>query len=215
MVPEYRGFQMPMRGLYNTVIHETAETACSFTTIADTKLNNVMLRVCDRTPLCVMGLDTTMPGLSAYDFGDTIRLGASTIRSRIWTAASLSSSWLRTWKKSGKKWLKSWKTAATKKKKHLKRGAFCKLHAAFRQVVLKGIPDRRCQNHGNTPEQSRSRWRGGKRRIQCCSARRNLSRFVGPLWKDHERWGSSHGTAAQFFLIPKKIHCAYLSNTAC
>ena len=44
----------------------------------DTKLNNVMFRACDRTPLCVMDLDTTMPGLSAYDFGDAIRFGAST-----------------------------------------------------------------------------------------------------------------------------------------
>ena len=44
----------------------------------DTKLNNVMFRATDRTPLCVMDLDTTMPGLSAYDFGDAIRFGAST-----------------------------------------------------------------------------------------------------------------------------------------
>ena len=44
----------------------------------DTKLNNVMFRASDRTPLCVMDLDTTMPGLSAYDYGDAIRYGAST-----------------------------------------------------------------------------------------------------------------------------------------
>ena len=44
----------------------------------DTKLNNVMFRASNRTPLCVMDLDTTMPGLSAYDFGDAIRYGAST-----------------------------------------------------------------------------------------------------------------------------------------
>ena len=44
----------------------------------DTKLNNVMFRASDRTPLCVMDLDTTMPGLSAYDFGDAVRFGAST-----------------------------------------------------------------------------------------------------------------------------------------
>ena len=44
----------------------------------DTKLNNVMFRASDRTPLCVMDLDTTMPGLSGYDFGDAIRFGAST-----------------------------------------------------------------------------------------------------------------------------------------
>ncbi len=44
----------------------------------DTKLNNVMLRADTRTPLCIVDLDTTMPGLSAYDFGDSIRFGAAT-----------------------------------------------------------------------------------------------------------------------------------------
>jgi len=44
----------------------------------DTKLNNVMLNAETRTPLCVIDLDTTMPGLSAYDFGDSIRFGAAT-----------------------------------------------------------------------------------------------------------------------------------------
>lgn len=44
----------------------------------DTKLNNVMLRADTREPLCVIDLDTTMPGLSAYDFGDSIRFGAAT-----------------------------------------------------------------------------------------------------------------------------------------
>ncbi len=44
----------------------------------DTKLNNVMLCADKRTPLCVIDLDTVMPGLSAYDFGDSIRFGAAT-----------------------------------------------------------------------------------------------------------------------------------------
>ncbi len=44
----------------------------------DTKLNNVLLDESTRTPLCVIDLDTTMPGLSAYDFGDSIRFGAAT-----------------------------------------------------------------------------------------------------------------------------------------
>ena len=43
----------------------------------DTKLNNVMLHADARTPLCILDLDTTMPGLSAYDFGDSIRYGAA------------------------------------------------------------------------------------------------------------------------------------------
>ncbi|MBQ4436578.1 MAG: aminoglycoside phosphotransferase family protein [Clostridia bacterium] len=44
----------------------------------DTKLNNVMLDDVNRKPLCVIDLDTVMPGLVAYDFGDSIRFGAST-----------------------------------------------------------------------------------------------------------------------------------------
>ena len=44
----------------------------------DTKLNNVMLDNVTRKALCVIDLDTVMPGLSAYDFGDSIRFGAAT-----------------------------------------------------------------------------------------------------------------------------------------
>ena len=44
----------------------------------DTKLNNVLLDKETRTALCVLDLDTVMPGLSAYDFGDSIRFGAAT-----------------------------------------------------------------------------------------------------------------------------------------
>lgn len=44
----------------------------------DTKLNNVMLDAVTRQPLCVMDLDTVMPGLAANDFGDAIRTGAAT-----------------------------------------------------------------------------------------------------------------------------------------
>ena len=44
----------------------------------DTKLNNVLLCETDKTPLCVIDLDTVMPGLVANDFGDSIRFGAST-----------------------------------------------------------------------------------------------------------------------------------------
>ena len=44
----------------------------------DTKLNNVLLDKVTRKSLCVLDLDTVMPGLSAYDFGDSIRFGAAT-----------------------------------------------------------------------------------------------------------------------------------------
>ena len=44
----------------------------------DTKINNVMLDNKTRTALCVIDLDTIMPGFSVNDFGDSIRFGAST-----------------------------------------------------------------------------------------------------------------------------------------
>jgi Ser/Thr protein kinase RdoA (MazF antagonist) len=44
----------------------------------DTKLNNVLLDRATREPLCVIDLDTVMPGLAGNDFGDSIRFGAST-----------------------------------------------------------------------------------------------------------------------------------------
>lgn len=44
----------------------------------DTKLNNVLLDGKTREALCVLDLDTVMPGLSVYDFGDSIRFGAAT-----------------------------------------------------------------------------------------------------------------------------------------
>ncbi len=57
----YQAGQLPLRVTHN-----------------DTKLNNVMLDAATRTPLCVIDLDTVMPGLVANDFGDSIRFGAST-----------------------------------------------------------------------------------------------------------------------------------------
>ena len=44
----------------------------------DTKLNNVMLDEETGEGVCVVDLDTVMPGLSLYDFGDSIRFGANT-----------------------------------------------------------------------------------------------------------------------------------------
>lgn len=44
----------------------------------DTKLNNVMLDKKSHKALCVIDLDTVMPGLSVHDFGDAIRFGANT-----------------------------------------------------------------------------------------------------------------------------------------
>lgn len=44
----------------------------------DTKLNNIMIDNKTGKAICVIDLDTVMPGLAVNDFGDAIRFGAST-----------------------------------------------------------------------------------------------------------------------------------------
>lgn len=44
----------------------------------DTKLNNIMIDAKTGKGICVIDLDTVMPGLAMNDFGDSIRFGAST-----------------------------------------------------------------------------------------------------------------------------------------
>jgi len=44
----------------------------------DAKTNNVLFDKSTLDPLVIIDLDTCMPGLAAYDFGDTIRFAAST-----------------------------------------------------------------------------------------------------------------------------------------
>ena len=44
----------------------------------DTKFNNILIDDATGRAICVIDLDTVMPGLSVNDFGDSIRFGAST-----------------------------------------------------------------------------------------------------------------------------------------
>lgn len=44
----------------------------------DTKLNNIMIDNATGKGICVIDLDTVMPGSALYDFGDSIRFGANT-----------------------------------------------------------------------------------------------------------------------------------------
>ena len=44
----------------------------------DTKLNNIMIDNKTGKGVCVIDLDTVMPGLAVHDFGDSIRFGANT-----------------------------------------------------------------------------------------------------------------------------------------
>ena len=55
----YRAGKLPLRVTHN-----------------DTKVNNVLLDRETGKSVCVVDLDTVMPGLLAYDFGDAIRVGA-------------------------------------------------------------------------------------------------------------------------------------------
>lgn len=44
----------------------------------DTKINNILFDKDTRKAICVIDLDTVMPGSALYDFGDALRMGAST-----------------------------------------------------------------------------------------------------------------------------------------
>jgi Ser/Thr protein kinase RdoA (MazF antagonist) len=55
----------------------------------DTKLNNVLLDRQTRKFLCVLDLDTVMPGLSLYDYGDSIRFGAATAEEDEWDLSKM------------------------------------------------------------------------------------------------------------------------------
>ena len=44
----------------------------------DTKLNNIMIDDTTREAVCIIDLDTIMPGFSIFDYGDSIRFGANT-----------------------------------------------------------------------------------------------------------------------------------------
>jgi Ser/Thr protein kinase RdoA (MazF antagonist) len=57
----YRAGKLPLRVTHN-----------------DTKLNNILFDASTKEPLCVIDLDTIMPGFSVNDFGDSIRFGATT-----------------------------------------------------------------------------------------------------------------------------------------
>ena len=43
----------------------------------DTKLNNLLFDQASGAPICVIDLDTVMPGIALYDFGDMVRTATS------------------------------------------------------------------------------------------------------------------------------------------
>lgn len=56
----YEGGELPLRVTHN-----------------DTKISNILMDEKTKEGICVIDLDTIMPGLSLYDFGDAIRSGAT------------------------------------------------------------------------------------------------------------------------------------------
>ena len=46
----------------------------------DTKLNNILFDKATQRPICIVDLDTVMPGYAINDFGDSIRFGATTAK---------------------------------------------------------------------------------------------------------------------------------------
>jgi Ser/Thr protein kinase RdoA (MazF antagonist) len=78
----------PVRGEIEFVMRRAAETSIlqelvdagrlpQRVTHNDTKLNNVLIDDETGDGICVIDLDTVMPGLSLYDFGDAVRFGAN------------------------------------------------------------------------------------------------------------------------------------------
>lgn len=63
---------------YAARYREMSETLPLRVTHNDTKINNILFDNTTKRALAVIDLDTVMPGLAAFDFGDAIRTGAAT-----------------------------------------------------------------------------------------------------------------------------------------
>ena len=71
-------FIMARKDEYSLLIREKdAGNLLERTTHNDTKLNNVLIDDATGAGICVIDLDTVMPGLPHYDFGDMVRTGTS------------------------------------------------------------------------------------------------------------------------------------------
>lgn len=71
-------FAVGRKGMTSLLVDKFAQGAIpERITHNDTKMNNVMLDARTREGLCVIDLDTVMPGLALYDFGDMVRSGTN------------------------------------------------------------------------------------------------------------------------------------------
>lgn len=72
-------FALSYEDFAHTLVDKTASGELPIrVTHNDTKLNNVLFDLTTRKGVCVIDLDTVMPGLAVNDFGDSIRFGACT-----------------------------------------------------------------------------------------------------------------------------------------
>ena len=68
-----------VEGAYDALLRELeAGNVPLRVTHNDTKMDNVLLDEKTGRGVCIIDLDTVMPGLSAWDFGDAVRTGANT-----------------------------------------------------------------------------------------------------------------------------------------
>ena len=78
-VKEEIDFALKCSEFADTVVKGMANgTIPSRVTHNDTKINNILFDGKTKEALCVIDLDTVMPGSALYDFGDALRIGAST-----------------------------------------------------------------------------------------------------------------------------------------
>ena len=78
-IPYEIGFVQSRRELCSYIVSGIREGKFPLrVTHNDTKLNNILLDEKTLRPVCVIDLDTVMPGSVLYDFGDAVRFAAST-----------------------------------------------------------------------------------------------------------------------------------------
>ncbi|HBF86594.1 MAG TPA: mucin desulfatase [Clostridiales bacterium] len=72
-------YVLSMENTYSTAVEDLKSGNLPLrVTHNDTKLNNVLIDATTKKARAVIDLDTVMPGSTLYDFGDSIRFGAST-----------------------------------------------------------------------------------------------------------------------------------------
>jgi Ser/Thr protein kinase RdoA (MazF antagonist) len=66
------------KALMSSIVEKLGSELPLRVTHNDTKLNNVLMDKATGKALCVIDLDTVMPGSALYDYGDAVRYGACT-----------------------------------------------------------------------------------------------------------------------------------------